>query len=119
MLNCKQKIKHLKLNPDHKAYLLTSTQYASELKICELAQGYNKLIRKSDGEEYMISPFAPVNLPLLDKSQIVDDNDPNLLADPKIGKRPYKRRETQPGTTTENNGPSGREDSNSQEENQR
>jgi hypothetical protein len=40
------------------------------LKICELAQGYNKLIRKNDGEEYMISPFAPVNLPLLDKSQI-------------------------------------------------
>jgi hypothetical protein len=25
MLNCKQKIKHLKINPGHKAYLLTST----------------------------------------------------------------------------------------------
>ena len=70
MLNCKQKIKHLKLHPDHKSYLLTSTQYASELKICELAQGYNKLVKKSDGEEYMISPFAPVNLPTLDQSQI-------------------------------------------------
>ena len=46
-------------------YLLTSTQYASEQKICELAQGYNKLVKKSDGQEYMISPFAPVNLPLL------------------------------------------------------
>jgi hypothetical protein len=46
----------------------------------------------------MISPFAPVNLPLLDKSQIVDENDPNLLLDPKIGKRPYKRRiQPQPG----------------------
>jgi len=44
---------------------LTSTQYASEQKICELAQGYNKLIKKSDGEEYLISPFAPVNLPML------------------------------------------------------
>ena len=65
MLNCKQKIKHLKSNPDHKTYLLTSTQYASEQKICELAQGYNKLIKKADGQEYMISPFAPVNLPLL------------------------------------------------------
>lgn len=65
MLNCKQKIKHLKQNPDHKAFLLTSTQYASEQKICELAQGYDKLIKKADGEEYMISPFAPVNLPLL------------------------------------------------------
>ena len=30
MLNCKQKIKHLKIHPDHKQYLLTSTQYASE-----------------------------------------------------------------------------------------
>ena len=30
MLNCKQKIKHLKLYPDHKTFLLTSTQYASE-----------------------------------------------------------------------------------------
>ena len=70
MLNCKQKIKHLKSNPDHKPYLLTSTQYASELKICELAQGYNKLVRKSDGGEYMISPFAPVNLPQLNKNEI-------------------------------------------------
>ena len=65
MLNCKQKIKHLKSYPDHKPYLLTSTQYASEQKICELAQGYNKLIKKADGEEYMISPFAPGNLPQL------------------------------------------------------
>jgi hypothetical protein len=116
MLNCKQKIKHLKLNPDHKAYLLTSTQYASELKICELAQGYNKLIKKSDGEEYMISPFAPVNLPLLDKSQIVDDNDPNLLADPKIGKRPYKRREPLGGLAPETVAISGKDSDNSIEE---
>ena len=65
MLNCKQKIKHLKKQPDHKEYLLTSTQYASEQKICELAQGYNKLIKKADGQEYMLSPFAPVIMPLL------------------------------------------------------
>lgn len=62
MLNCKQKIKHLRLYPDHKAYLLTSTQYASEQKICELAQAYGKLVKQSDGEEYMISPFAPGNV---------------------------------------------------------
>jgi hypothetical protein len=30
MLNCKQKTRHLKANPDHKSYLLTSTKYASE-----------------------------------------------------------------------------------------
>ena len=36
-------------------------------KICELAQGYDKLIKKADGQEYMISPFAPVNLPLLNE----------------------------------------------------
>ena len=27
-------------------------------------------MRKADGDEYMISPFAPVNLPLLEKTQI-------------------------------------------------
>lgn len=70
MLNCKQKIKHLKSYPDHKPFLLTSTQYASEHKISELAQGYNKLIKKSDGEEYMISPFAPVNLPQLGQAKM-------------------------------------------------
>ena len=58
----------MKQYPDHKAYLLTSTQYASEQKICELAQGYNKLIKKTDGEEYMISPFSPINLNLLNES---------------------------------------------------
>ena len=57
MLNCKQKIKHLKQYPEHKAYLLTSTQYASEVKICQLATENNKLIKHSDGEEYIVSPF--------------------------------------------------------------
>ena len=94
MLNCKQKIKHLKINPDHKAYLLTSTQYASEQKICELAQGYNKLIKKTDGEEYMISPFSPINMALLNESNynmlnggptIVNHNNPiqNIQNSPK------------------------------------
>ena len=101
MLNCKQKIKHLKGFPDHKAYLLTSTQYASELKICELAQGYNKLIKKNDGYEYMISPFAPVNLPLLNKDQIVFNNSGDVSPNPKpvegqtSGKRTYRKRESQ------------------------
>lgn len=35
-----------------------------------MAQGYNKMIKKSDGEEYMISPFAPINLPQLEKAEI-------------------------------------------------
>ena len=26
-----------------------------------------QLIKKNDGEEYMISPFAPVNLPLINE----------------------------------------------------
>ena len=65
MLNCKHKIKHIKSYPDHKDFLLTSTRYASEDKICELAQGYNKLVKKKDGGEYMLSPFAHVNLSLL------------------------------------------------------
>ena len=66
MLNCKQKIKHLKNQPAHKEFLLTSTQYASEQKICELAIGYNKLFKKNDGHDYIISPFAPVHLSLLE-----------------------------------------------------
>ena len=36
---------------------MTSTQYASEAKICELAYGYNKMVKK-DGDEYMYSPFS-------------------------------------------------------------
>ena len=65
MLNCKQKNRHLKLHPSHKAFLATSTKYASEEKICELGVGYNKLVRKNDGEEYLISPFAPVDMQLM------------------------------------------------------
>ncbi len=38
MLNCKQKIKHLKKYPDHEKYLLTSTKYASEKQIISLAK---------------------------------------------------------------------------------
>lgn len=38
MLNCKQKIKHLKRSPDHEKFLLTSTKYASEKQIISLAK---------------------------------------------------------------------------------
>lgn len=65
-----------------------------------MAQGYNKLIKKSDGYEYMISPFAPVNLPLLDKNQIDINNQTNeqanldkALEGTVAGKRTYKKRE--------------------------
>ena len=64
MLNCKQKKKHLEQFPTHQKFLLTSTKYASEVKICELAHGYNKLAQKKNGEEFMLSPFAPSNLPM-------------------------------------------------------
>ena len=63
MLNCKQKKKHIEQYPSHSVYLLTSTKYASEQKICELAHRLDKLVKKSDGQEYLISPFAPCNLP--------------------------------------------------------
>lgn len=42
MLNCKQKLKHLKRNPDHEKFLLTSTKYASEKQILSLAHTQNK-----------------------------------------------------------------------------
>ena len=38
MLNCKQKIKHLKKFAEHEKYLLTSTKYASEKQILSLAK---------------------------------------------------------------------------------
>ncbi len=43
MLNCKQKIKHLRRNPEHEKFLLTSTKYASEKQIVSLAGTQNKL----------------------------------------------------------------------------
>ena len=61
MLNCKQKIKHLRQFPEHKQQLLTSTQYASEQKICELALKHGKLLRQPDGSECLVSPFLTGN----------------------------------------------------------
>ena len=37
--------------------------------MCELATLYHKMIVKSDGCEYLISPFAPMNM-----TQITDSN---------------------------------------------
>ena len=60
MLNCKQKIKHLRKCPDHEKYLLTSTKYASEKQILSLSKAQNKYMIQSDGE-YVITPFGPFN----------------------------------------------------------
>jgi hypothetical protein len=60
MLNCKQKIKHLKKSPDHEKYLLTSTKYASEKQILSLAKAQNKHLVQQDGE-YVITPYGPFN----------------------------------------------------------
>ena len=65
MLNCKQKIKHLKRLPDHERYLLTSTKYASEKQILSLAKSQGKLLQKSDGE-YVVTPFGPFNRQIRD-----------------------------------------------------
>jgi hypothetical protein len=43
MLNCKQKIKHLKKFQDHEKFLLTSTKYASEKQMLSLARTQGKL----------------------------------------------------------------------------
>ena len=60
MLNCKQKIKHLRRNPEHEKYLLTSTKYASEKQILSLAATQSKLFSLQDGE-YMVPPYGPMN----------------------------------------------------------
>ena len=60
MLNCKQKIKHLKKNPDHEKYLLTSTKYASEKQILSLSKTQNKYYTQNDGE-YVLTPYGPLN----------------------------------------------------------
>ncbi len=39
-------------------FLITSTKYASESQILELARAHNKIYVKSDGEEYLISPYG-------------------------------------------------------------
>ena len=46
MFNCKQKVKHAQKFPDHQQYVLTSSQYAFEAKIVELAIGCGKLVEK-------------------------------------------------------------------------
>ena len=61
MLNCKRKVKHNQTFPEHKEFLHTSTQYCSEAKMCELALRYNKMFKKEDGNEYIISPFNNFN----------------------------------------------------------
>ena len=54
---------------------MTCNQFASERQIYELAQGYNKLIKKSDGNTYLISPFTPLNPDLLKEmtNTVVED----------------------------------------------
>ena len=77
MLNCKQKIKHLKKNPDHEKYLLTSTKYASEKQILSLAKAQNKYFMQPDGE-YVMTPYGPLNRQFRDQmSQFIKD-DSNL-----------------------------------------
>lgn len=60
MLNCKQKIKHLKKSPEHEKYLLTSTKYASEKQILSLAKTQSKYFVQLDGE-FILTPYGPLN----------------------------------------------------------
>jgi len=60
MLNCKQKIKHLKKSPDHEKYLLTSTKYASEKQMLSLAKTQSKYYSQGDGD-YVMTPYGPLN----------------------------------------------------------
>jgi hypothetical protein len=47
----------------------------------ELAQGYNKLVKKADGEEYMYSPFTKLIMPLMNESKDVDIKPRNSVAE--------------------------------------
>jgi hypothetical protein len=67
MFNCKQRKKHIEEQPDHAYSLLTSTQFASDEKICELANAFNKFITKPNGEEFMYSPYTPPSIIFRDK----------------------------------------------------
>lgn len=58
MLNCKQKIKHLKIDPTHETFFLTSTKYATETQILELATARDKIIIDEHGDEFFISPYG-------------------------------------------------------------
>eukprot|EP00347_Sterkiella_histriomuscorum_P013559 403364251 len=70
MLNCKQKIKHLKKTPEHEKYLLTSTKYASEKQIIALAKAQNKYHQKADGD-YVATPFGTLNRQFRDPINLI------------------------------------------------
>ncbi len=59
MLNCKQKIKHLKSLPDHEKYLLTSTKYASDKQMISLAKAQNKVVGENEEDFFVIIPSGP------------------------------------------------------------
>mmetsp|Transcript_18984 Transcript_18984/g.13778 ORF Transcript_18984/g.13778 Transcript_18984/m.13778 type:complete len:87 (+) Transcript_18984:247-507(+) len=44
--------------PKHGDFLITSTKYASESQILELARAHNKIHVREDGEEYLVSPYG-------------------------------------------------------------
>ena len=56
LLSTKQKIKHLKLKPNHGSFILTSSYYSSESKIIELAIANDKVFLNEEGDEYIYSP---------------------------------------------------------------
>ena len=74
MLNCKQKIKHLKTDPEHEKFLLTSTKYASEKQILGLAEACNKIIKKGDNE-FIITPYGPLSKSLKEIQENSHDED--------------------------------------------
>ena len=59
--------------PNHNDFILTSHNYASETKICELAHCYNHFVKDTKtGDEYIRSPFMLVDA--LPEFDITDKN---------------------------------------------
>jgi hypothetical protein len=77
MLNYEQKVKHIKDNPAHESFILTSSKFASRNKIIGLAQASGKWIERADGS-YIITPFQTSSRILLEEGK--DDSAQQAMA---------------------------------------
>ena len=56
ILNYEQRGKHSSKFPKHKASILTSSQFASEIQFYHIANTNNKVVEKDDGSKLIIQP---------------------------------------------------------------
>lgn len=65
--------------------MLTSSKFASEIKICEIANAFDKFITKPNGDEFMLSPFSQFKKW---EKEVMTDTSQDAT---NLGENPYKR----------------------------